>query len=187
MYSTSQRVPIALSAFAWLIGLSTSALAISSPAESGNIDATHYYTGPGGGGGASNGDGGPFGSGGPGYYGGGENRPNGDSSGAFGFPGGAEGVGFDIQQAIDYRRIHGILAAAAMVLLFPVGSILLRILPGRFAVWVHAVFQMLAWCVYVAAAALGVYLVQMVKIPGSSLVSIYRPPFYRLVQTLAQV
>ena len=28
-----------------------------------------------------------------------------------------------------------------MVVLFPVGSILLRVLPGRLAVWVHGVFQ----------------------------------------------
>lgn len=59
----------------------------------------------------------------------------------------------------------------AFVILFPIGSILMRVIPGRFAVWVHAVFQVLAWGVYVAAAALGIYLVRVVQIPGGGLVS----------------
>jgi hypothetical protein len=92
-----------------------------------------------------------------------------------GYRGGAVGsngnrAGFDVERAMDYRRIHGILAALAMVLLFPIGSILMRVIPGRLAVWVHAGFQALAWCVYVAAAGLGIYLVRMVQIPGGGLV-----------------
>ncbi len=64
-----------------------------------------------------------------------------------------------------------------MVVLFPIGSILLRVLPGRFAVWVHGVFQLLAWCVYVAGAAVGVYLVTVVRVPGGGLVSSFFPCF----------
>ncbi|KAH6856273.1 hypothetical protein B0I37DRAFT_351354 [Chaetomium sp. MPI-CAGE-AT-0009] len=77
-------------------------------------------------------------------------------------------LGADMSQLLDYRRIHGILAATAMVVLFPVGSVIVRVVPGRFAVWVHAVFQMLAWGVYVAAVGVGIYLVTLVDgvLPG---------------------
>ncbi|KAH6632150.1 hypothetical protein F5144DRAFT_244011 [Chaetomium tenue] len=81
-------------------------------------------------------------------------NPNSGSSNS----GGGFNPGFDITQMMDYRRIHGILAATAMVVLFPVGSIIMRVVPGRFAVWVHAGFQMLAWAVYVAAVGMGIYL-----------------------------
>ncbi|KAL2175073.1 uncharacterized protein P884DRAFT_207376, partial [Thermothelomyces heterothallicus CBS 202.75] len=55
---------------------------------------------------------------------------------------------------------HGILGAAAMVALFPSGAILLRILPSRIGLWVHALMQVLAVCVLVAAVGLGIHLVQ---------------------------
>ncbi|KAK3294497.1 uncharacterized protein B0H64DRAFT_188844 [Chaetomium fimeti] len=84
---------------------------------------------------------------------------SGTGGGAFP-PGGAASV--DFAQLLDYRRIHGILAASAMVILFPVGSVILRVVPGRFAIWVHAGFQMLAWAVYVAAVGIGIYLVSLV-------------------------
>ncbi|AEO66557.1 uncharacterized protein THITE_31826, partial [Thermothielavioides terrestris NRRL 8126] len=76
--------------------------------------------------------------------------------------GGADrAAGFDIELALAHRRIHGILAALAMVLLFPLGAILLRVLPaGRPAVWTHVAVQLLAWGVYVAAAGLGIDLLQ---------------------------
>jgi hypothetical protein len=103
----------------------------------------------------------------PGGYGGGYR------GGAFGSNGNR--AGFDVERAMDYRRIHGILAALAMVLLFPIGSILMRVIPGRLAVWVHAGFQVVTWCVYVAAAGLGIYLARMVQIPGGGLVSFSLP------------
>ncbi|KAL2187149.1 hypothetical protein L209DRAFT_685156, partial [Thermothelomyces heterothallicus CBS 203.75] len=55
---------------------------------------------------------------------------------------------------------HGILGAAAMVALFPSGAILLRILPSRIGLWVHALMQVLAVCVLVAAVGLGIHLVR---------------------------
>lgn len=79
--------------------------------------------------------------------------------------------GFDVESALHYRRIHGILASVVMVLLFPIGSILMRLVPGKFAVWVHGVFQAVAFCAYVAAAGVGIRVVQMVKTPRGSLVS----------------
>ncbi|EAQ87741.1 predicted protein [Chaetomium globosum CBS 148.51] len=85
-------------------------------------------------------------------------NPYNPNSGNPGAGAGGFNPGFDITQMMDYRRIHGILAATAMVVLFPVGSIIVRVVPGRFAVWVHAGFQMLAWAVYVAAVGMGIYL-----------------------------
>ncbi|KAL1891047.1 hypothetical protein Sste5346_007870 [Sporothrix stenoceras] len=116
---------------------------------------------------------GPFGSNGP--FGGSGN--GGNSNG--GIAGGRNGNGFpglfgiSLQDAIHYRTIHGILASLSIVVLFPVGSILMRVVPGRFAIWAHGIFQMMAFLLYVAAAALGIYLVKMVRIPftGGSLLS----------------
>lgn len=61
-----------------------------------------------------------------------------------------------------------------MVILFPVGSVIVRVVPGRFAVWVHAGFQMIAWAVYVAAVGVGIYLVSLVgdALPGGGFVSL---------------
>lgn len=55
-----------------------------------------------------------------------------------------------------------------MVVLFPWGSILVRVVPGRWAMKVHATMQMVALGVYFLGAALGIWLVQAVRIPGQS-------------------
>ncbi|KAK0721955.1 hypothetical protein B0T26DRAFT_643600, partial [Lasiosphaeria miniovina] len=68
------------------------------------------------------------------------------------------GPGFDISAAIHYRTIHGILAALAMVVLFPVGSVAMRLLPGRLALWAHGLFQLAAMCIFIAGVGLGIYL-----------------------------
>ena len=125
--------------------------------------------------------------GGPGYGGGGGGgggsgigNGNGNGPGG-GFPGSSSPVsanpGFDVQRATRFREIHGILAAVAMVGLFPVGAVLVRVVPGRLAWVAHALTQAVAYVVFVAAAALGLYLVSMVRIPpdGASLVSHFLP------------
>ena len=73
-----------------------------------------------------------------------------------------------------YRAIHGILASLALVVLFPIGSIFMRLVPGRAAVWVHAATQIIGFIIYVAAAGLGLHLVRTVRVPftGESLVSV---------------
>ena len=85
----------------------------------------------------------------------------GGGNGLHGFRG---APGFDVATAIHYRTIHGILAATSIAVLFPVGGILMRVLPGRLAIWVHAIFQILATCVFIVAAGLGIYLVKNVVI-----------------------
>ncbi|KAM7182951.1 hypothetical protein V8F20_012787 [Naviculisporaceae sp. PSN 640] len=44
----------------------------------------------------------------------------------------------------------------------------MRILPGKLALWVHAIVQMISLAVYIAAVGLGIYLVRTVRIPFGS-------------------
>ncbi|KAF2995751.1 hypothetical protein E8E14_003201 [Neopestalotiopsis sp. 37M] len=109
--------------------------------------------------------------GGPGwgyYYGGSGNDDDGFGSG-FG-----SGIGIDYAAATRYRTAHGALAALAFVGLFPIGAIVMRLVPGRLTWLVHGIFQLVAYAVFISAAALGIYLVRMVRIPpdGRSLLSI---------------
>ncbi|KAF1835840.1 hypothetical protein BDW02DRAFT_266808 [Decorospora gaudefroyi] len=59
---------------------------------------------------------------------------------------------------------HGILAALAFVLFFPIGAILIRL--GSFrGVWiVHGVFQLFAYFVYIAAFGIGVWMVNNIPV-----------------------
>ncbi|KAK8114602.1 cytochrome b561 and DOMON domain-containing protein [Apiospora kogelbergensis] len=85
--------------------------------------------------------------------------------GGNGFGSFQNGAGFDVDQAMSIRQVHGVLAAIAFVGLFPIGAILMRVIPGRFAWIIHGVFQILAYGVYIAAAALGIQLMQLIRIP----------------------
>ncbi|KAK3303152.1 uncharacterized protein B0T15DRAFT_539360 [Chaetomium strumarium] len=76
---------------------------------------------------------------------------------------------FDPERAMKVRRIHGILAAVAMIVLFPSGSILMRVIPGPLAIWVHGMTQLVAFVLFTAAAAMGLGLVQEVDRVGISL------------------
>ncbi len=70
------------------------------------------------------------------------------------------------------RAIHGILGTLAVVVLFPTGGVLVRVLHGRRALWAHGLMQVLALAVLVGALGLGVHLVQEVKHLGLNLVSL---------------
>jgi hypothetical protein len=67
---------------------------------------------------------------------------------------------FNRHQARYVRYAHGILAGLAFVILFPIGAIAIRIIPGRFALFIHAGFQLIAYLIYMVAFGLGVWLVQ---------------------------
>ncbi len=84
---------------------------------------------------------------------------------------GAGGAGFDFSEASRARVVHGILAAMAMVVFFPTGAVLVRFLEGRSALWAHAVVQIFAVSVYVAAVAVGFHLAQEVRGVGVDFVS----------------
>ncbi|KAI1456571.1 hypothetical protein F4805DRAFT_220101 [Annulohypoxylon moriforme] len=102
---------------------------------------------------------------------------NGGDSGGYGSSSGTDNSGFsvnpdfDVEKAMSYGTAHGVIAAIFFAILFPAGAILMRIIPGRHAWWIHGVFQVVAYLLYVAAAALGIRLIQIIKIPpnGSSL------------------
>ncbi|KAK4033911.1 hypothetical protein C8A01DRAFT_49577 [Parachaetomium inaequale] len=88
-------------------------------------------------------------------------------SGSSGSPGSgfsSFGANANLAAAARTRATHGILAAVTMVVLFPLGAIMVRVLPaGRIALWTHGLIQMAAVCALVAAAALGVEIVMEVN------------------------
>jgi hypothetical protein len=94
---------------------------------------------------------------------------NGASLSSFGFGLGASNASFDYASALQYRSIHGIVAAVAFAFLFPLGSILMRVAHLGPHTWVlHGLVQLVAYALYTAAAGLGLHLVSIVRIPSSS-------------------
>ncbi|KAJ9142328.1 hypothetical protein NKR23_g7215 [Pleurostoma richardsiae] len=108
------------------------------------------------------------------------------SSGAFG---GFAGADFNVETASHYRNVHGILAAIAFVIIFPLGAVFMRLIPGRFAVWIHAMTQFAGYALFIAAAALGFWLVREVKIPpdNSSLLSSSQTNYHPIIGILVLV
>lgn len=87
---------------------------------------------------------------------------DGDSSSQF--------SGSNLEQTQTIRIAHGVLASAAFVFFFPVGGIAIRIIPHRAAIWIHALFQIFAYVLYIAAFGLGIWMVErfeMVRGSGS--------------------
>ncbi|KAL0943057.1 uncharacterized protein CTRU02_200943 [Colletotrichum truncatum] len=122
----------------------------------------------------------------PGFPGNGNGNGNGFGNGngnGNGFGGGNFNnfVGFNIQEAMHIRRIHGVLATIAFVIIFPVGSIAMRLVPGRFGWIVHALIQMAGFILYIAGAALGIQLTQMVRLGGTSLFEINTINFHPII------
>jgi hypothetical protein len=80
------------------------------------------------------------------------------------------------QSFIDSRQkiliAHGVLAALAFVIFFPVGAIVIRLGTFRGAWLVHGIFQLFAYIVYIVAFGLGVWMVN--NIPHNLLDS-YHP------------
>lgn len=56
--------------------------------------------------------------------------------------------------------MHGVLASLAFVILFPVGSILIRLGSFRGAWLIHGLFQIFTYLVYTAAVGIGIWMVQ---------------------------
>jgi hypothetical protein len=63
----------------------------------------------------------------------------------------------------------------AFVILLPIGAMTMRVVPGRLALWLHAITQLVAYIFFIAAAALGIWLVREVRLPptGESLVCLH--------------
>ncbi|KAF2995225.1 hypothetical protein E8E13_002247 [Curvularia kusanoi] len=95
--------------------------------------------------------------------GGSNNNGNGDGN-DFGNFGGFGGQGGPSQSFINSRQqvliAHGVLASLAFVILFPVGSILIRLGSFRGAWLIHGLFQVFTYLVYTAAVGIGIWLAQ---------------------------
>ncbi|KAG9190445.1 hypothetical protein G6011_08533 [Alternaria panax] len=57
-----------------------------------------------------------------------------------------------------YLIAHGVLASLAFVILFPAGSIAIRLASFPGVLWFHALFQIFAYLTYIAAFGLGIWL-----------------------------
>ncbi|KAI1408720.1 hypothetical protein F5Y13DRAFT_104456 [Hypoxylon sp. FL1857] len=96
----------------------------------------------------------------------GDGSGSGSSSGSGGSSNAqSEYLNFDVNTATRYATAHGIIAAVCFTILFPVGAIIVRVVPSRHTWIIHGLFQGLAYLLYVAAAALGIRLIQIIKIP----------------------
>ncbi|KAF1990177.1 hypothetical protein K402DRAFT_325745, partial [Aulographum hederae CBS 113979] len=94
----------------------------------------------------------------------------GSSSNSFGqnggFGNGSNFLGFDFNTAQRIRLIHGVLASLAFVILFPTGGIIIRVVPSRAAIWIHALCQILAYIVYTVSFGMGIWLVKTLDNPS---------------------
>ncbi|KAI7489631.1 hypothetical protein KC351_g1136 [Hortaea werneckii] len=104
-----------------------------------------------------------FGGGNFGGGGGGNPYDNGGDNGNSGNSNGGNGFGGDFSQFIPDRYhtmiiAHAVLATLAFALFFPVGGIMIRLasFPGLW--WIHGLFQIFAYILYIAAFAIGVYM-----------------------------
>jgi hypothetical protein len=68
---------------------------------------------------------------------------------------------------------HGVLASLAFVIFFPFGAISIRLFSFPGLVWFHAVVQVIAYLLFIAAFGIGIYLATQIhmvcqreKIPG---------------------
>jgi len=114
---------------------------------------------------------GPNGQYGPEGYGGGgggdDDDNGGDDGNSYASQYGSGSDDFSSFSSTSRRELiiaHGVLAALAFVLLFPVGSILIRL--GSFrGVWIiHGLFQLFAYVVYIAAFGIGVWMINNIPV-----------------------
>lgn len=103
--------------------------------------------------------GGYDGGGGSPYSAGDDGSGDGDSAGD-GAGEGDGGLASSYSSTARALAAHGILACLAFVVLFPLGAIFLRVIPGRWSIHAHWMVQMLAWVLHIAAFALGVELMK---------------------------
>lgn len=88
-----------------------------------------------------------------------------DSASPTGVSGGNNGNGnaFTILSSLNTRTTkmliaHGVMAALAFVILFPIGAISIRLLNFPGLLWFHAAFQAFAYLIFLIAFGLGVYI-----------------------------
>ncbi|KAF2670563.1 hypothetical protein BT63DRAFT_241331 [Microthyrium microscopicum] len=78
-------------------------------------------------------------------------------------------------KAARARIAHAALASVAFVFLFPAGAIAVRVLPGRLALFVHVLFQVLAFVIFIVAAGIGLWLSVYASGADFELTRLYHP------------
>lgn len=92
--------------------------------------------------------------------------------------------GYAAEQAERYRAIHGVLAAIAFIIFFPMGGIIVRIVPGRWAMKLHALAQIIGFGIFFGAAALGFWILANFKPRGTSLLSYSKVNYHPILGIL---
>ncbi|KAI4856553.1 hypothetical protein E4T45_01983 [Aureobasidium sp. EXF-8846] len=104
-----------------------------------------------------------------------------DSSGSSGYGSGSYGssgsgygpgsAGFSIPFGGDFEKAqramiaHGVLASLAFVIFFPFGAISIRLFSFPGLLWFHAVVQIIAYLLFIAAFGIGIYLATQIHMP----------------------
>ncbi|CAD0014361.1 unnamed protein product [Aureobasidium pullulans] len=111
-------------------------------------------------------------------WGGGDDSGGSSSSGSSGYGSGSSGssssgfggsAGFSIPFGGDFEKAqraqiaHGVLASLAFVIFFPFGAISIRLFSFRGLLWFHAIVQVLAYLIYIAAFGIGIYLATQIR------------------------
>jgi len=122
-----------------------------------------YFGGYGGGYGGSSGNGGSDSNGSP------------FSDGNGGFNQFENFLGFDVRKAEAIRLAHGVIACLAFVIFFPLGAIFIRLIPGRFAIVVHAIFQLFAYVLYIIGFGLGIWMASNIRFGGFNFYNNHHP------------
>jgi len=98
---------------------------------------------------------------------------SGSGSGDSGFGGGSSstpyGSNFNYTQFTSLRAAHGVLASLAFVFFFPMGAIIIRLLPSKWTVAIHIAWQVTGYLLFTVAVGLGIYIAQAVNFPNYSL------------------
>ena len=82
-------------------------------------------------------------------------------------PGGDYGAGpysGDADQTSQETITHGVLSSLAWILLFPLGSILLRLIRGKLAWKVHAAIQVIGFIIFAAGVGTGIHLSRQISV-----------------------
>ncbi|KAF2429344.1 hypothetical protein EJ08DRAFT_573466, partial [Tothia fuscella] len=108
-----------------------------------------------------------------GYGGGGYFGGTNDGDGGFGAL--SQFGGFDLVTARRVRFAHGVVSALAFVVFFPVGAIAIRIIPGRFALFIHALFQLFGLLLYTIGFGMGIWLIREIRFGSFNLINNKHP------------
>lgn len=74
----------------------------------------------------------------------------------------------DLPLVPQYERAHGITLGLAFTILYPLGTILIRVLHNRFTLWIHAICQMVGFGLMIAGLATGQRLANILDKVGSA-------------------